>query len=137
MNLSTALPPRRPRALGVHGHLWMQGCPSPNMRDFLLPHFSSSRDIKGWCHSPFLLPLFSRISKRRRGVSLCQALQLPGMLPRRHHLIQRQPEQLLLQPGQGQALSLLTQPSTKLCTAQPQPFPARPCPCLYSTYANP
>lgn len=114
--------------------LWA-GCSQPPLdaglsfpkREIFCSHISAAPEIlKAAATYPSSCPLFSRISNRRRGVSFCQALQLPGMLPRCHHLIQRQPEQLLLQPGQGQALSLLTHPSTKLCTAQPQPFPASP-----------
>lgn len=99
----------------------------PQTWEIFCSHISAAPEIlKAAATYPSSCPLFSRISNRRRGVSFCQALQLPGMLPRCHHLIQRQPEQLLRQPGQGQALSLLTHPSTKLCTAQPQPFPASP-----------
>lgn len=66
----------------MHCQVEMRGCPSPKLAQ-LLAALSLSKPGATY---PSACPLFSRISKRRRGVSFCRLLQLPGLLTSPRHL---------------------------------------------------
>lgn len=128
VNLSSALLLRRSLR-------WEEGfCPSPKLGQMFRSQTSAALSIsKAGAVYPSICPLFSRISKRR-GVSFCQALQLPAMSQALAIWIQTRLQQLLLQPRQGTSSS--QRPQDHEHPVQPEPFPAIPHSCLYSAYAN-
>lgn len=99
--------------------------------DVLFPYLSSYEHIKGAIY-PSICPLFSRISKRRRGVSFCQVLQLPGMFTSPRHL----------NPNADRAAAppALTRAKLLVRSAQPPGLSTAQLSlshrCLYSAYAN-
>lgn len=116
---------------GVRCCLRTRGCPSPSLDGFSAP---TSQQLQAYQRLvPLILPLALCSQEYQREGEVCPSVKscsCQGCSQAITIRIQRQPEQLLLQPDQSQALCLLRHPRMKLCTAQPQPFPASPYSCL-------
>lgn len=76
-----------PYSMGMHCHVEMRACPSLKLGQMFCSNIFAALSVsKAGAVHPSICPLFSRLSKRRRGVSFCQVLQLPGMFASPHHL---------------------------------------------------